>query len=254
MLLEDACGLVLVPWYGAEGNSATSKQRAREVSGTCARSWAALALPGAVRCSQPGGPCGWTHGRGSQWAATDSMDPGRFLLGKYRRYAVCSLSLCVWTYARGTGYLGGTFLRAEAVGFGAKLPCSRCISPQPQALLPPRSILLRACTRYLPWPSRCVPMESSMMQLEAAGREALLARYRYLYLQEFFSLCGRSGPLVLSDPLQCSHRGHRSRGISRIAQGSQVLLLACTTAQHMSGTGNLCHALIAARIHVMRCI
>lgn len=63
---EDACGLVLVPGYGGEGDSTTSGQRAREVPGTCARSWAALALPGAVRCSQPGGPCGWTHGRGSQ--------------------------------------------------------------------------------------------------------------------------------------------------------------------------------------------
>lgn len=48
------------------------------------------------------------------------MDPGRFLLGKYRRYAVCSLSLCGWTYARGTGYLGGHFNALKWLGLEQK--------------------------------------------------------------------------------------------------------------------------------------
>lgn len=150
------------------------------------------------------------------------------------------LDLCAWY-----GVPWGTFQRAEVVGFGAKL--RRCFSPQPQALLPqyPEA----SCCAHVLGTSLGCPVVHGVVH-DASRYERLFWRGTCT-CRTFFSLCGRSGPLFLSDPLQCSHRGHRSRGISRIAQGSQVLLLACTTAQHMSYTGNLCHALIAARIHVM---
>lgn len=95
------------------------------------------------------------------------MDPGRFLLGKYRRYAVCSLSLCGWTYARGTGYLGGNFNALKWLGLEQSFKGASARSRRHFYLSPQKHPVARMYS-VPPW---AVPwcIESSMMQVAMRG-------------------------------------------------------------------------------------